>query len=558
MSTGIAGWITCRQVLNIMVIFGFMLNYALRVNFTIAIVAMTKTLVSVTTGGDDSTGTNVTDTTMADLSTTTESSVIDEADKFEWDARQQNLMLGSFFWGYVLTELPGGRLAEIIGGRRVFGYSMLWASLLTLLTPLASNTHYIAVVVLRAVLGFFLGASWPAIHPLTAVWIPPMDRSKFIANMMASSLGAAITMPICGFLIATIGWQSVFYFTGGLGLLWSIVWFLVVFESPATHPRITPEERNEIESAIDAVGKKKKPSYVPWKSIITSPPVWAIILTHGASVFGFFTVVNQLPTYMKYILHFNIKENGLLSSLPYFGKYAMAVISSHLADYLRKSGKLSTTATRKIFTAFAVMTPGFLMIIQVYMGETRSWAVGIFTLSLFLNGAVTAGYLGNGLDIAPNFSGTIFGMANTLSSFGGFVSAYMVGVLTNDNQTYGQWQIVFWILAVIYITGSTAYVIMGTGELQAWNNPPEKGDGNGETEEGVPLNQRNQAAVNIIGPKQVHTERTNEASKKVEQENFALHFVHTSPHWVQRTDATQSNAHIGAVEHSRSSTRATR
>ncbi|XP_035796100.1 sialin-like isoform X1 [Anopheles albimanus] len=495
MSTGIAGWLTCRQVLNIMVIFGFMLNYALRVNFTIALVAMVKTVVNTTTGTDVTIEGNDTiiTTTMA---TTTEQSAIAEADKFEWDANQQALMLGSFFWGYVLTELPGGRLAEVVGGRRVFGYSMLWASCLTLVTPLAANTHYVAVVILRAVLGFFLGASWPAIHPLTAVWIPPMDRSKFIANMMASSLGAAITMPICGFLIATVGWQSVFYFTGGLGLAWSIIWFLVVFESPSTHPRITPEERNEIEGAINAAGKKKKPSYVPWKQILTSAPVWAIILTHGASVFGFFTVVNQLPTYMKNILNFNIKENGLLSSLPYFGKYAMAVISSYLADYLRKSGKLTTTQTRKIFTAFAVMAPGFLMIIQVYMGESRTWAVAIFTLSLFLNGAVTAGYLGNGLDIAPNFSGTIFGMANTLSSFGGFVSAYMVGVLTNENpKSYAQWQIVFWILAVIYIVGSSAYVLMGTGELQAWNNPPEKGDAKVETEEGVPLNERGSVAV---------------------------------------------------------------
>lgn len=290
-----------------MVIFGFMLNYALRVNFTIALVAMVKTVVNTTTGTDVTIEGNDTiiTTTMA---TTTEQSAIAEADKFEWDANQQALMLGSFFWGYVLTELPGGRLAEVVGGRRVFGYSMLWASCLTLVTPLAANTHYVAVVILRAVLGFFLGASWPAIHPLTAVWIPPMDRSKFIANMMASSLGAAITMPICGFLIATVGWQSVFYFTGGLGLAWSIIWFLVVFESPSTHPRITPEERNEIEGAINAAGKKKKPSYVPWKQILTSAPVWAIILTHGASVFGFFTVVNQLPTYMKNILNFNIKE----------------------------------------------------------------------------------------------------------------------------------------------------------------------------------------------------------------------------------------------------------
>lgn len=289
-----------------MVIFGFMLNYALRVNFTIAIVAMTKTLKNLTIGNGDFD--NATTLELSSLSTTTEQSVIAEEEKFEWDAYQQNLMLGSFFWGYVLTELPGGRLAEVVGGRRVFGYSMLFASVLTLLTPIAAYTNYIAVVILRAVLGFFLGASWPAIHPLTAVWIPPMDRSKFIANMMASSLGAAITMPICGYLIATIGWQSVFYFTGGLALLWSVVWFLVVFETPATHPRISAEERNEIESAIGAGVKTKKPSYVPWKSIFTSPPVWAIILTHGASVFGFFTVVNQLPTYMKYILNFNIKE----------------------------------------------------------------------------------------------------------------------------------------------------------------------------------------------------------------------------------------------------------
>lgn len=61
---------------------------------------------------------------------------------------------------------------------------------------------------------FISGASWPAIHPMTAVWIPPVDRSKFMANMMASSLGAAAAMPICGFLIEYINWQSTFYFTG--------------------------------------------------------------------------------------------------------------------------------------------------------------------------------------------------------------------------------------------------------------------------------------------------------------------------------------------------------
>lgn len=74
-----------------------------------------------------------------------------------------------------------------------------------------------------------------------------------------------------------------------------------------------------------------------------------------------------------------------------------------------------------------------MFILLIFFGHDQTWAVTIFTIALTLNGAVTAGYLGNGLDIAPNFSGTIFGMANTLSSFGGFVSAWMVGQLTEDN-----------------------------------------------------------------------------------------------------------------------------
>lgn len=45
------------------------------------------------------------------------------------------------------------------------------------------------------------------------------------------------------------------------------------------------------------------------------------------------------------------------------------------------------------------------MIAQAYLGGDRVWSIAIFTSALTINGAVTAGYLGNGLDIAPNFSG---------------------------------------------------------------------------------------------------------------------------------------------------------
>lgn len=176
---------------------------------------------------------------------------------------------------------------------------------------------------------------WVKIPNLTwflQMWFARIPHSEipFIA-VTASSLGAAITMPICGFLISEVGWESVFYVTGGIGVIWSLFWFIFVFDSPAQHPRISDDERRYIQEAIGTTSTTKvshenpilmilhqepmkagtisfQHLSVPWKAIFTSAPVWAIIITHGCSVFGYFTVVNQLPTYMKYILNFNIKE----------------------------------------------------------------------------------------------------------------------------------------------------------------------------------------------------------------------------------------------------------
>lgn len=157
----------------------------------------------------------------------------------------------------------------------------------------------------------------------------------------------------------------------------------------------------------------------------------------------------------------------------------MAVIASYLADRLRRSGKYSTTFIRKGFTSFAVIIPAAFMIIQAFFGYDASVSVTIFTASLFFNGAVTAGYLANGLDIAPNFSGTIFGMANTLSSLGGFISTSIVAALTNENSTFAEWKNVFWVLVGVYGLGGIMYLVFGTGELQSWNSVERRPSMNG-------------------------------------------------------------------------------
>lgn len=66
------------------------------------------------------------------------------------------VVLGSFYYGYVALQIPGGWLALKLGGTRLFGSAVLMASVLTLLTPLASRASVVLLIVVRVCEGLVL------------------------------------------------------------------------------------------------------------------------------------------------------------------------------------------------------------------------------------------------------------------------------------------------------------------------------------------------------------------------------------------------------------------
>lgn len=55
--------------------------------------------------------------------------ILPMAEQFQWDSRTMGLVQSSFFWGYLLTQIIGGVLADRIGGKTVLGIGVLWWSL---------------------------------------------------------------------------------------------------------------------------------------------------------------------------------------------------------------------------------------------------------------------------------------------------------------------------------------------------------------------------------------------------------------------------------------------
>jgi len=51
---------------------------------------------------------------------------------------------------------------------------------------------------------------------------------------------------------------------GIFGIVWFVAWLILVFSTPADHPRISPEERHYIESSIESrIIKNSKVIYLP-------------------------------------------------------------------------------------------------------------------------------------------------------------------------------------------------------------------------------------------------------------------------------------------------------
>lgn len=432
-----------RYMISILALLGFANVYALRVNLSVALVAMvTKT------------------------STLDEEGKMEPAE-FNWSSETQGIVLSSFFYGYIITQLPGGFLALKFGGKNLFGLGILSTAVLTLLTPVAARGSVGLLVALRVLIGLCEGVVFPANHAVWTKWAPPLERSKLATIAVSGAhIGTVIAMPLSGVLAQHLGWASVFYVFGCMGIVWAIVWFLFVKSSPAEDPNISEEERLYIETSL-ANDEQEKDVKVPWKAIFTSLPVWAIVVAHFSENWGFYTLLTELPSFLKYRLDFDLSRAGFVSALPYLVMAITIQTGGHIADCLRRKQILSTTVVRKLFNSFGFTCQGICIIIA---GYTTNWLVAVVCLTLAVGGGGFAfsGFYVNHLDIAPPFAGILIGITNTVATLPGIISPLLTGVIVQHQSHASEWRIVFYLGGLIYFTGAIFYCIFSSGNKQTW------------------------------------------------------------------------------------------
>ncbi|KAJ6641246.1 Sialin [Pseudolycoriella hygida] len=446
--------IPARLVLYFLSWSGFLVSFMMRNDINFALVAMVRSPKS--------------------SNSSTESIEIEDGDKFDWSSGVTSIILGSFYWCYVLSQVVGGVATQYFGTKNVFGWSQFATAACSLCIPFASSIHYGALIALRLIQGFASGLTWPAMYAIVVYWIPPIERSRFMSSFQGFSIGIGLTYPLCGFIISHWGWRAVFYTTGTIGMLWCVMWYFLAFDTPQTHPRITSTELEYIELNIDSEIKEGRGMNVPWKDIFKSLPAWSIGITTFGRIWVHYTFIMGGPIYMNYILKFTIEENGLLSGMPFLCSYVSSVIFCWIADYIMTKQWISLTNIRKIFTAMSQVIPGVLCLFIGFLNLDTIPVLVIWFLAVTLITASYAGAMASIVDIAPNLAGPVLAFCQTIHMTASFLSPVVAGVLVKDNTSLDQWQSVFGLTAVISISTYIMFQIYGTSDIQAWNYPKAK------------------------------------------------------------------------------------
>lgn len=296
---------------------------------------------------------------------------------------------------------------------------------------------------------------------------------------VGAALGAIISSSLTGYICKHYGWPVVFYVSGITITIFGLVYFLLVTDHPKDHILISSKEFNFIQENISGlkiqpVENKRKRAF-PWKEVLRSKHVWAMISTKYAMILFMNVVIFKTSAYMAEVLLMPIDQIGYYSSVIYLVKGAFYLLGGLLADFLIKRRLLkSKTLVRKIFQAIATLGTSALFLLLPFTNCNQKGFLIVLLCSMATYGMTTGGEIPVPTDMSNEFASTLFALANMICSTSG-LAPQIIGPLLDMNPAAPKhtWWTIFSVVAVMNILGGVVFLIWGTAEPQNWGEKAE-------------------------------------------------------------------------------------
>ncbi|HEY0207989.1 MFS transporter [Acerihabitans sp.] len=330
-------------------------------------------------------------------------------------AATKSLALTGFLIGYALSNFFGGFLTYKLNPKTTIVSMVLLWSLAQVMT--AWVTSPTLLIIYRIILGIAEGIYWPQQFRFARAWFTKDEITRgtnliqFYGQFLALALGFLILTPIYD----ALGWEWIFYITGGLGLFIVVPLFLIFL-------------KNAPDSGSEAADEEARPNEKLTFRSLGGYPFLLLIFSYFANGMLFWGITLFIPM-LVHSLGFTGLWQGFASSLPYMLAIVFAIPMSYISDRTQKRGLIAASG----LTVAGIL----LVILPVIDNPVAKMALITLAIAYFTSSYTTNIWSIITSSVKPAAVGPAAGVINGIGAGGGGTTAgFIVGVLYSNTGSY--------------------------------------------------------------------------------------------------------------------------
>jgi MFS transporter, ACS family, D-galactonate transporter len=374
------------------------------------------------------------------------------------DPKQMGFVLSAFGWTYAFLQIPGGWLVDRVAPRALYAALILLWSVATI--RLGFTYSFAGLMVVRMLVGILEAPSYPMNNRVVTSWFPERERASAIGFYISGQyIGIAFLTPVLVWIQSTIGWHMVFVTTGGLGIIWAVVWY-IAYRDPRDSRRTNAAEIALIRDGGGLVDlgnrhRSDRPtvSRKDLRLILGSRNLWGVYIGQYAVSSTLWFFLTWFPTYLVQARGMDITRAGFLASLPFLAAFVGVNSSGLFSDFLvRRGTTLSTARKVPIVTGLLLSTS----IVGANYVDAPGLIIAFFAVAFFGNGLSSITWSLVSAMAPERLLGLTSGTFNFIGNLPGITVPIIVGYLAryygfSSGLTY---------LAAVALLGALSYVFV--------------------------------------------------------------------------------------------------
>jgi ACS family hexuronate transporter-like MFS transporter len=358
--------------------------------------------------------------------------------EYHWTNSDYANIAIAFRVAYSIGQTGFGKLMDRIGTRCGLTLTVIWYSVISMLTSLATGFYSFATF--RFLLGAGESANWPAAAKAVSEWFPKRERALATALFdSGSSIGGAVAPFIVFWIYFRWGWRPAFMVPGALGFLWLIAWRWLYYP-PEQHHRIRPAELEMVvadkrESNTPQEGMARQGKTRPrWRDLLRLPQTWGTIIAKTFTDPVFFFITEWFPIYLV-AKGIELKSGLIAVWIPFIAADVGSFFAGGVSGYLIKRG-WSLGAARKAPIVYGGI--GMTLLIPTIFTTNLYVIAFLFAVVTFTYAGFTtmANVLPSDLFGSESVA-SVSGLSGTGAGIGTIVAFKLIGYFSDARQANG-------------------------------------------------------------------------------------------------------------------------